>query len=177
MIFSHVKRKPTAKAVWDELKKSYEGQSTMVRVDKHWELGSVRCSEEDDMQVHFEQLAGMREELSAMDTQVTEEEYAYILLRSLPKSYVGIVNSLAAQANLNSQTITPSNVIHLAMDKYAHHMMEKKNKGMNKAFAAAPEKAINKRKKRDIECFNCHKCGHIKVDCWASGRGKEGQGP
>ena len=78
----------------------------MVRVDKHWELGSVRCGEEDDVRVHFEQLAGMREELSAMGTQVTEEEYTYILLRFLPKSYVGIVNSLAAQADLNSQIIT-----------------------------------------------------------------------
>jgi gag-polypeptide of LTR copia-type len=119
----------------------------MVRVDKHWELGSVRCGEEDDVQVHFEQLAGMREELSAMGAQVTEEEYTYILLRSLPKSYVGVINSLVAQANLNSQTITPLNIIHLAMDEYAHCMMEKKNEGMNEAFMATPEKAANKWKK------------------------------
>ena len=82
-----------------------------------------------------------------MGTQVTEEEYTYILLRSLPKSYTGIVNSLAAQADLNSQTITPLNVICLATDEYAHHAMEKKNEGTNEAFAATPEKAANKRKK------------------------------
>jgi gag-polypeptide of LTR copia-type len=119
----------------------------------------------------------MREELSAMGTQVTEEEYAYILLRSLPKSYAGIINSLAAQADLNSQTITPSNIIYLAMDEYARHAMEKKNKGTNKAFAATPWKAANEQKKQDVKCFNCHKCRHIKVDCWASGSRKEGQGP
>jgi gag-polypeptide of LTR copia-type len=49
MIFSHIKHKPTMKVVWDELKKSYKGRSTMVRVDKHWELSSVRCGEKDNV--------------------------------------------------------------------------------------------------------------------------------
>ena len=26
-------------------------------------------------------------------------------------------------------------------------------------------------------CFNCHKKGHKKAECWAKGGGKEGQGP
>ena len=30
---------------------------------------------------------------------------------------------------------------------------------------------------RDVECYNCHKKGHKKPDCWAKGGGKEGQGP
>ena len=34
-----------------------------------------------------------------------------------------------------------------------------------------------KRTNRDIECFNCHKKGHKKIDCWAKGGRKEGQGP
>jgi hypothetical protein len=28
-----------------------------------------------------------------------------------------------------------------------------------------------------VECYNCHKKGHRKSDCWAKGGGKEGQGP
>ena len=34
-----------------------------------------------------------------------------------------------------------------------------------------------KKLNEDIECFNCHKKGHKKSDCWAKGGGKEGQGP
>jgi hypothetical protein len=33
-----------------------------------------------------------------------------------------------------------------------------------------------KGKKRDIECFNCHKKGHTKVQCWVKGGGNEGGG-
>jgi hypothetical protein len=31
--------------------------------------------------------------------------------------------------------------------------------------------------KRDVECFHCHKKGHIKAECWAKGGGNEGGGP
>lgn len=30
--------------------------------------------------------------------------------------------------------------------------------------------------KKEIECYNCKKCGHVKANCWAKGGGKEGQG-
>ena len=30
--------------------------------------------------------------------------------------------------------------------------------------------------KKNIKCFNCHKKGHLKCDCWASGGGAEGKG-
>ena len=28
-----------------------------------------------------------------------------------------------------------------------------------------------------MECYNCHKKGHMAKDCWAKGGGKEGQNP
>ena len=34
-----------------------------------------------------------------------------------------------------------------------------------------------KRGKSDVKCFNCHKKGHKKADCWAKGGGKKGEGP
>lgn len=30
---------------------------------------------------------------------------------------------------------------------------------------------------KDKDCYNCKKKGHITLECWAKGGGKEGQGP
>ena len=35
----------------------------------------------------------------------------------------------------------------------------------------------SKTDKTDLQCGNCKKKGHTNEDCWAKGRGKEGQGP
>jgi len=34
----------------------------------------------------------------------------------------------------------------------------------------------SKKSKKDVECWNCHKKGHTKPDCWAPGGGAEGKG-
>ena len=56
-----------------------------------------------------------------------------------------------------------------------------KEKGSDAAFFAGGTNnrggRAGKRTNKDIECFNCHKKGHKKPDCWAKGGGKEGQGP
>jgi len=46
--------------------------------------------------------------------------------------------------------------------------------GQDESFAALTQKP---KSKKDMECYNCQKKGHIKANCWVKGSGKEGQGP
>ena len=62
------------------------------------------------------------------------------------------------------------------------NLQNKTSKKDNNAAFYSPDFGKEKKgglssKKKNIECHNCHKKGHYKSECWALGRGKEGQGP
>jgi len=109
-----------------------------------------------------------------MGKSIADAEYASILMGSLPESYTAILGSIAAAAELSGNTVSSAVVVKIATDEYDRRSIES-GKGKDEAFAAGPQK--KKRKKRNIECDNCHKKGHIKAHCWAKGGGDEGGGP
>ncbi len=67
----------------------------------------------------------------------------------------------------------PDQVIQLVTDEFDWCVIKtSKNKaGPEEAFAANGQK----HNKRNIKCFNCHRLGHFKSECWAKGGDKEGQ--
>jgi hypothetical protein len=83
------------------------------------------------------------------------------------------LSGIAAAAEISATTPTEATVTKLALDEYDRRTLGN-DKSQDQAFAADARK---KGKKRDVECFNCHKRGHMRADCWAKGGGKEGQGP
>jgi gag-polypeptide of LTR copia-type len=161
--FNRVKAHANAKDVWEEL------------MDLQGQLASTMCGEDENVRSHFERLAMMRERLASLGKTITDTEYAYILIRSLPPSYEPVWHGLNAAAELTGKTIYPKNVIHLAGGEFDRRALKKTAQGSDEAFVAeSPRKGKDKR--RDMECYNCHKLGHTKAECWAKGGGKEGQG-
>jgi hypothetical protein len=110
-----------------------------------------------------------------MEKSITDEEYASILLGSLPNSYKGVINTIVAAADISGNNVTTATVTSLAQDKHNRQIIKRGNNPTDESFVVLAQKPKNK--KCNIECFNCKKCDHIKADCWAKGGGKEGQGP
>ena len=172
-VFNSIKAGTSAKDVWDALKKLYEGHTTLILVDLRRRLQTTHCAEEDSVREHFERLADLREQLVAMGKSVLDAEFASILMGSLPSSYQLTLSSIAAAAEMSTTTPTVATVTKLAIDEYDRCTLLS-GKPQDQAFTANAQK---KGKKRDVECFNCKKKGHVRADCWAKGGGKEGQGP
>jgi hypothetical protein len=147
-------------------------------IDLGRKLQNTKCGEDDNVRAHFEALANFHEQLAAMGQTISDDQYTNTLMSSLPLSYDSNISIITTNADMSSATITPTTVIRIITDEYDKCMLKKAklNSTQDEAFAAKAQK--NKRKnKRDIECFNCHKKGHMRSDCWAKGGGKEGQGP
>jgi len=114
--------------------------------------------------------------LAAMGQSISDEQYTNTLMGSLPPSYDANVNIITTSADISATTITPTTVICIITDEYDKRLLRKAKPKLSQVEAFAAEAQKNKHKKRDLECFNCHKKGHIKTECWAKGGGKEGQG-
>ena len=178
-VFNRIKGGANAKSIWDELKKLFEGRTRSLLIDLGRKLQNTKCGEDDDVRVHFESLAHFREQLAAMGQTISDEQYTNTLLSSLPSSYDANISIITTNADMNGTTITSTTVIRIITDEYDKRQLKKSKpkSTQDEAFTADAQKNGKKKNKRDVECFNCKKKGHIKADCWAKGSGKEGQGP
>ena len=174
-VFARVKMHTHAKDVWDALKGIYEGRSSLISINLSQRLQNTRCGEDEDVHEHFAKLTDMREQLASMGETITDVKYRAILQGSLPPSYSQTFTAIAATTAITGTDATPAVVIRLATDEYDRRLVE--SGGASDEALTAEARKGKKGKKRDIECFNCHKKGHTKAECWAKGGGNEGGGP
>ena len=69
-VFNRIKTGKTAKDIWNSLTKIYQARSRMVAVDLRRRMQNKRCDEKTDIRAHFDELAGMLENLSSMGTSL-----------------------------------------------------------------------------------------------------------
>jgi hypothetical protein len=122
----------------------------------------------------------MQEELTSLGTSLGEQNFSAIILRSLPKSYDQSILAVTATASVLKQELNPEDLMQTIIDEYDQQSTRSGTKEKNTDtvfFTVNNNQGGKKKSDKDIKCLNCHKKGHKKVDCWAKGGGKEGQGP
>src|SRR6266850_5993536 len=119
-VFTNIKGHNTAKDVWDALKALYEGHTTMVLVNLSQQLQSQCCGDDKNVHKHFDKLANLCEQLGAMGKSIPNNEYASILMGSLPSTYYGMLGAIAASAEMSGAAVSPAIVIKWATDEFDH---------------------------------------------------------
>ena len=107
-VFNQIKMQITATDVWNTLQALYQTRSKMIVVDLSKKLQNIKCSDDDDVCTHFTKLDNLHEQLSAMGKILGNNEYASILLGSLPTSYEPTTSAINAAADLSGTDITPN---------------------------------------------------------------------
>ena len=183
-LFMKVRAKGTARAIWTELENHYQNRSRMVSVDLRRRLQDQKCLEKGDIVAHFAVLRTMREDLCAMGHPPNEDDFYAIILGSLPPSFEPYISAVNATSSVLGSTLSADDLMLTITEEYERRVLRSKSgkKDENAAFYSNDSEKGRKggsssKKDRNVECFNCHKKGHKKPDCWAKGGGKEGQGP
>ena len=180
-LYLKIKRKGTVCEAWKSLKKDFESRSKMFVIDLRRRLQEQRCDDNGNVRAHFDTMATMREDLAALREDISEEDFATILIGSLPKTYDTYLSAILATMNVLGRALDPDALIQCVGDEFDRRTIANgtgKGKSQDVALYAGDKGGKSKKGKRsDLECFNCHKKGHKQADCWAKGGGKEGQGP
>jgi gag-polypeptide of LTR copia-type len=87
LAFNKIKDKTNAKEAWEELKNLHEKRSLMVAIKLRWHIRNMRCRDNNNLHTHLKKLQEIKEKLASLGSAISELEFAYILLHSLPPSY------------------------------------------------------------------------------------------
>jgi len=179
--FNRIKMTANVHNAWEILKQVFEERSKVLVVDIIQRFWNKHCKEDESVRNHFEYLTDLREQLVVMGKVVTDEDYTDMLLALLPASYNGAVSSMSMSMCLGTKVLTLEIFEQFILDESEHQQVKDKYaESHNEALAMESGSWKGKDKSKDkkkVECYNCHKTGHYKSECWAKGGGKEGQGP
>jgi hypothetical protein len=175
-LFLKVMGETTAKGMWTKVKQEFEQRSQMLKVDLRRKLQEKKCTEGEDVKTHLDELQRLHEDLIVIGADPGDENFVAIVMGSLPASLDPYLAALTATTSLlDNKTLTLEVILRGIRDE-AERQNLRKSSGKSKdnvAFTAREQK----KDKKNIECYNCHKKGHMKSECWAKGGGQEGKGP
>ncbi|KAF7345981.1 Retrovirus-related Pol polyprotein from transposon TNT 1-94 [Mycena venus] len=180
-LFLRIKDEKTAADLWKKVSEEFEKKSKMVTVDLHCRLQDEHCTETGDVRTHLAKLQTLRTDLIGMGADPGDDNFTAIILGLLPPSYDPYLSAIMATSTLLAKTLSPDDLIRGLNEEADHRSLKNKSRKDNRdiAFSVGDGKGGRGKggSKPNVECYNCHKKGHIKADCWAKGGGKEGKGP
>jgi hypothetical protein len=123
---------------------------------------------------HISKLRKLQEDLHLMGSIVADEDFAMILVSSLPESW-----DLYTSAYLGSKTdgsgLTSHGLVAILLEE--DRRWRGRNRDPDEVALHTRDSGKASGTNSDKEWYNCHKKGHLVKDCWAKGGGKESQGP
>src|SRR6266850_32221 len=122
--FNRIKATANVHNAWEILKWVFEEWSKALVTDVIQRFRNKRCKEDESVRNHFEYLADLCEQLTAIGKVVTDEDYTDMLLALLPASYDGAVLSISVSARLSTKVLTAEIFEQFMLDESEWHQVK-----------------------------------------------------
>lgn len=150
----------TSKGAWDTLKHTFEPQGAVAIVMTRRKLFRAVCDDVTPIEDHIRTLRGYQQELANLNHAVSDEDFAVILITSLPESWNTFITSI------DSSTLTGTDASARIISRILDQERRIKSKSGNETALFGKGKHPKKKKYNpDVTCYNCGRKGHIKPDC------------
>ncbi|GLB40106.1 hypothetical protein LshimejAT787_0706160 [Lyophyllum shimeji] len=159
--FVYVRGTKRSKDAWDALKNVYEVQGSLGIVLLRRRFYGTRCEEGADIEEHIRTLRGWQEELASLGKAMSEEDFSYAILTSLPDSWDSFIRGIDTTSLDNS---------HRLIARILEEDRRLRNRNGDTALAA--------KYNPNVSCYNCGKKGHVASNCkkQKNGGGSGGNG-
>ena len=173
--YEQLEGKDTAKDILKAIQDIAESTSINLAVRSRKTFAEAKLEEGDDLVEHLGKLERIRRLLATIPgSAIGEQELIIRVMDSLPNSWESYFEGMRAQKDLMTK-YTDFKAHVLSENEFRKHRNQAK--GDRKSGVAMEAKWKGDKKPFAGKCNNCGRVGHKKVDCWAAGGGKSGQGP
>ena len=106
-VFNRVKANTTTMDMWNTIKAVHQDCSKIATIDLGLKMQGTKLPDEGDALAHIKNLQDMCEQLAALGKNLDDDEFASILMGSLPHSYCSVILSLSAAADQAGASVLP----------------------------------------------------------------------
>lgn len=145
------KPKQTAKEAWDTLSELFEPNGTLGIVLCRRELYRAACEEGEDITEHLRKMDLLHGNLTRLGQTIPEEDYALVILTSLPPSWNDFINSLTENDLKSVKTVT----------QRINTKLKMASTNPSSSETALTARSSGQPPMSQIKCYECGEMGHF----------------
>ena len=123
-VFEVVQKGTNAKDFWNNLEARFEIKSRRIRAEVERKLYNQKCRNSDDVRAHLARLFSLWDQLIGAGGFMSDNDFSYLILNSLPDAYDIMISSIKIAAILNKKerNLSPYDVDILITSEYERNI-------------------------------------------------------
>ncbi|KAJ3473639.1 hypothetical protein NLI96_g12899 [Meripilus lineatus] len=177
-MMTYVMNATTSKQAWDSLSEMFHVQGPIAQILARRKLLRYMIDEGAQMEEEIRKMRGWKEQLSLLNHQIDDKEFALTILTALPESWDSFIGSIDA-SDLKSTTIigrilaedarrksrTSGTTALVATTKPSHQGNRPSGSGSGSKSNQFRSNRGKSKFRPGVYCHHCKKEGHIRPEC------------